>query len=737
MILKMKKTFPIVGMHCAGCALNLTKAIKKVRGVVDAKVTYATDKAVIEYDEKQIDWKALEKAVEGVGKYQIVLGETSEHKDHKDHDHAQMLAKNELEVLRRKVILSLGILVILMVGSLMSWLPIWVSFSLTTVVMFYSGAEFFTNAWMGLKSKTANMDTLVAMGTGTAYLYSSLVSFMPGVNQAGVYFETATAIVGLILLGRYLEAKAKTKAGQAIKELLKLQAKEAILLRNNKEVKVSLDEVVVGDKLVIKPGSKVPVDGLVIEGTSYLDESLITGESKPVRKQKGDRLIGGTINFKGRLVMEVTQVGAETMLFKIAKMVEEAQASQAPIQKLADKVSSVFVPAVIVIALVTFLVWYFVLNASFLTALTFFITVLIISCPCALGLATPIAIMVGTGRGAGMGILIKNAEKLQLAGKIDTLVFDKTGTLTKGNFVVTDVVLVDKSGWDRKKLIGVAAALEAGSEHPIAGAIIEMAKRLRVTVNKVSKFRAIEGKGVEGILGGKKVVIGNQKLMEERGLELTEEMEKKVISLMTEGKTVVQVLVANQHVGVIALADELKEKAKETVKSLQAKEVSVWMMTGDNKKTAVGVAKRLGIKNVVSEVLPRHKASEVERLQAKGGVVAMVGDGVNDAPALAKADVGIAMATGTEVAMETADITLVRGRVELVDKAIVLSKETMKVIVQNLFWAFGYNTILIPVAAGVLVPLGVRVSPILASSAMAFSSLSVVLNSLRLKKIKI
>jgi P-type Cu+ transporter len=725
----IKKSFSIVGMHCAGCASTLTKAIGKVKGVSEVQVTYATDKAIIAYDEKKIDWEALKKAVESVGSYKIVLDEERKHEDHgnnKRHDHGQMLAEDKFKTLRYKVIVSLGIFAILFIGSLLGWMSMQVAFVLTTIVMFYSGSEFFVNAWAGLLNKSANMDTLVAMGTGSAYVYSALSGVM--------YFETAVAIVGLVLLGRYLEAKAKLKAGQDIKELLKLQAKEAVLLVNGKEVMVAVENLKLGDVLVIKPGSKVAVDGVVIEGSSYIDESLVTGESKPVKKKKGDKLIGGTINFKGRLIMKVTQVGADTVLSKIATMVQEAQNSQAPIQKLADKVSSIFVPVVILLALSSFMVWYFVLGASFSTALTFFITVLIISCPCALGLATPIAIMVGTGRGASLGILIKTAEKLQIAGKVDTLVFDKTGTLTKGNFVVTNVLGVSPD-WSRKKLLKLAAGIEIGSEHPVAMAILEESGKMKL--DRLTGFQAIEGMGVEGKLSDKKVVVGNKKLMDKKRYVISKDLHLKGGKMMSEGKTVVYVGFEGEVVGVMALADEAKEEAQKTVKDLQMKDIDVWMMTGDNEETAKGVAKNLGIKNVLFEVLPKDKVSEIKKLQDKGKLVAMVGDGVNDAPALAKADIGMAMATGTEVAMETADISLVRGKVELVNQALLLSKKTMRVISQNLFWAFGYNVLLIPVAAGLFAPLGVKVSPILASGAMAFSSLSVVLNSLRLRRIKL
>lgn len=758
-----KQTFPIVGMHCSGCAGALTRVIKKVPGVADATVTYTTEKATIEYDPGGIDWEKLAEAVSSIGSYQIVLDAVSENHDDEmagHHDHAAMLKHEELVKLRRKLIFS-GILTVPLLVSMFVHLPNEISFVLTSVVLFYAGGEFFRNAWMGLKQASANMDTLIALGTGSAYVYSTVVTFWPALfgGDGHVYYETAAVIVTLILLGRYLEARAKSKAGDAIRSLMELQAKKARVLvsvesRNkNQEVRITkqefrqtndydehdvdLDEIRVGDLLVVKPGEKIPVDGRVLEGESYVDESLVTGESKPVKKLVGDMVIGSTINSKGRLVLEATQVGEGTMLAKIVQMVEEAQGSQAPIQKLADRVSGIFVPTVIVIAVVALLVWWLVLGTSFAFALGVFITVLIISCPCALGLATPISIMVGTGRGAQSGILIKNAEKLQIAGRIDAIALDKTGTLTQGRFGVTDVVSVDEKKWPSKKIVGLAAALEQGSEHPIAGAILDKAQELKVQLLKVNNFKAIEGKGVSGIVGKQSVLVGTEKLMEDEKVEIVAELIDVGETLKSNGKTVSYVAVDKVVIGVLALADEPKEGARELVEHLRQLGIDTWMITGDNRQTGEAVAGQLGITNVMAEVLPNQKAEKIVEMQQQYRVVAMAGDGVNDAPALAQAQVGIAMATGTDVAMETADITLLRGDIGLIAEAIDLSQKTMMNIKQNLFWAFGYNTILIPVAAGVLIPWGIQVNPMLASAAMAFSSVSVVMNALRLKRVKL
>jgi len=748
----MKKTFPITGMHCAGCAQNLTKAISKVTGVNSVVVAYTTEKTIIDYDEKKIDWKGLKKAVSSIGGYQIVLPqeksmdhkqmghENMDHKQMEDHDHGAPLKAKEIAILKQKTIISGILTAVVITGSMLKVLPHEIAFVLTTVTMGYSGKEFFVNAWKGLKSWTANMDTLIAMGTGSAWLYSTMVTFFPQVfeGKQPVYFETAGAIVTLIILGRYLESVAKGKASEAIRKLLNLQAKKALVIRNGKEVEINIDQVKQGDELVIKPGAKVPVDGMIIQGQSYIDEALVTGESKPVKKQTGDKIIGSTINKQGLLVMKATGVGEKTMLAQIVKLVEEAQSSQAPIQKLADKVSSIFVPVVILLALLGFLVWYFLLGLSFSAALVVAITILIVSCPCALGLATPISIMVGTGRGARAGILIKDAEKLQIAGKVKAIVFDKTGTLTEGNFKVVDIAQADVAPiMDKEEILRLAASLEQGSEHPIGEAIVSESELKKLKLNKPNNFEIVEGKGIKGTVDGKQLLLGTKRLMEENKVMRCATLDTEVERLKNQGKTMAWLSVDKRTMGALALEDSPKKEANEVVKKLQDHGLEVLMITGDNKETGEAVGKRLGISKVLAEVLPKDKAMEIKKLKDQYEVVAMVGDGVNDAPALAEAHIGIAMATGTDVAIEAGDITLLGGQINLIDKAISLSKKTMTNIKQNLGWAFGYNSLLIPIAAGVLKPWGVVISPIFASGAMAFSSLSVVLNALRLKRVRL
>lgn len=709
----MKQTFPITGMHCAGCAANLTRVISKVAGVNAVKVTYTTDQAEIDFDPARIDWSGVRNAVRSIGGYDIILPDsTPSHSDHSAHDHQQQAVDA-----KKKVIIGGILSVIIFFGEMFSLLPREIVFVLTSVVMGYSGREFFVNTWMGLKHFSANMDTLIAMGTGAAYVYSAAVTFWPqllGEDQP-VYFETAAVIITLVILGRYLEHAAKGRASAAIKKLLGLQAKKAILLIGNRQKEVEISAVKVGDRLLVKPGAKIPVDAVVVSGRSYVDESLVTGESVPVKKGLGDKVIGSTINKQGLLVVRAAAVGEATLLANIIRLVNEAQSSQAPIQKLADKISGIFVPVVIVIALLAFSVWYFIFGLSFAASLVIAITVLIISCPCALGLATPISIMVGTGRGAEAGILIKNAEKLQIAGKIRAIIFDKTGTLTKGEFGVTDVIALSKIG--KKNILQLAGSLELGSDHPIAAAIVSEAKKLKLKLSRPQNFINHEGWGISGKLGGSQYSLG------------------KIDFKSLAGKTVVGLKKGDQLLGVIGLADEPKPEAKALIGKLQQQGLAVWMISGDNQVTAAAIGKRLGIAHVLANVMPADKVNRVKELQRQYPVVAMVGDGVNDAPALAQSNVGMVMATGTDVAIEAGDITLLRGDINLVSQAIALSRATMANIKQNLFWAFGYNTVLIPVAAGILLPWGVSVSPVMASAAMAFSSLSVVFNALRLKQV--
>ena len=734
----MKQSFPIVGMHCAGCANNLTKAISKVPGVISVTVTYTTEKAMIEFDEHKIDWELVKKAASSIGSYQIVLPQKKPEMDHSQMDHSAPLKEKAIKVLKTKTIISGVLTLTVVIGSVLKFLPHEIAFIITAITMAYSGQEFFINAFKGLKSFTANMDTLIAMGTGAAFIYSTVVTFFPQLFETPqpVYYETAGAIITLIILGRYLEAVAKGKASQAIKKLLGLQAKKAIILESGKEVEINISDVQKGDHLIVKPGAKVPVDGIVIKGQSYLDEALVTGESMPVKKQVNDSVIGSTINKNGLLVIKATNVGSQTMLAQIVKLVEEAQSSQAPIQKLADKISGIFVPSVIIISLLAFLVWYFLLGLTFSSALVISITILIVSCPCALGLATPISIMVGTGRGAKAGILIKDAEKLQIAGNIKAVVFDKTGTLTEGNFKVTDIVPADiKPIPSQNDILFLASSLEKGSEHPIGEALVEKAKGLKL-INP-QNFKIIEGKGISGQVNAKNLLLGTQKLMEESQVLRCAALDENISQLKNQGKTIAYLAVDKKTIGAVALEDSPKKEALEVIQNLKNQGLKVIMITGDNKETGQAIAKRLGINQVLAEVLPQDKEKEIKKLKEKYEVVAMVGDGVNDAPALAQANIGIAMATGTDVAIEAGDITLLGGQIDLIDKAITLSKKTMTNIKQNLFWAFGYNSLLIPIAAGVLKPVNITISPIFASGAMAFSSLSVILNALRLKKVKL
>lgn len=690
-----KKSYPVIGMHCASCAKLIERSLTSTPGVVAASVNYGSESATIEMDEGVSDAE-IKKAVQNAG-YSLAEEESDK----------EEIKKEELRKLKSKVIIT-GILAVLVVlGSFPSIFKI--SFDplllliLATPVQFWSAKEFYLATWSGLKNRAASMDTLIVIGTTAAYGYS-LFSLVFG---GEMYFDTAAVIIALILLGRYLEAKTKAHTSDALKKLLGLQAKTARVIRGSDEIDIPIEEVEVGDKIRVRPGEKIPVDGIIIEGSTSIDESMVTGESMPVEKIKGDTVIGSTMNKNGSIIFKATKVGKDTMLSQIVKMVGEAQSSRAEIQRLADAVSSYFVPIVLMLAVATFVVWFDI--GAFSQSLTNMIAVLIIACPCAMGLATPTAIMVGVGRGAERGILIKDAQSLEVAYKIKSIIFDKTGTLTKGEPQVTDV-----SG--DKNTLQIAASLEVGSEHPLAEAIISEGKRRNVKIEKVKDFKAVTGKGIEGVLGGKKYFLG-------KPTTRTKEVEE----LEEQGKTVVSLISGKKQIGIIAIADTLKEGAKDIIEALERKGISTWMISGDNERTAKAIAKQLDINNVLAGVLPHQKADKVRELEN----VAFVGDGVNDAPALAASDVGIAMGTGTDVAIESAGITLLNKDIKSVLVALNLSRVTVKVIRQNLFWAFGYNVILIPAAA-----LG-YLNPMIAAFAMAASSISVVGNSLRLKIAKI
>ncbi len=725
-----KTTLKITGMHCASCATILTRALQAVPGVKSVVVNYGTEKAQVEFDEKTATENALVEAVKKKGYGALVWQEESYKKE-------ALLQKKELQRMERKIILSTALsLPALMLSMLFMDFPyreylLWI---LSTPVQFYIGWPFYRGTWTALKNKSANMDSLIALGTTAAYGYSVYAVLFAQGHQ---YFEISAILITLVILGKYLEARAKSRTSEAIKKLMEMGAKTATVIRKGKEIKVPIEEVLVGDLIMVKPGEKIPVDGLIQEGHSSVDESMVTGESIPVEKKKGDAIIGSTINKQGSFTFKATKVGSETVLARIVKLIEDAQAKKAPIQRFADMISAYFVPLVIILALLTFLMWFFLfpqgeqpLEFALITA----VAVLVIACPCALGLATPTAIMVGTGKGAQQGILIKGGDALESAHKITSVIFDKTGTLTKGKPEVTDTVPLNRAS--ERKLLEISGSLEHKSEHPLAEAIVSRAKAEKISFRKVDGFEALVGKGVRGRIGGKMYVLGNQKLMKEKAVLLAP-FQRKLEELEDEGKTVMLLAENKKILGMIAVADEMKEDSAEAVKRLQQLGVKTYMITGDNPRTAAAIAHKAGIKEFFAEVAPEEKARYVKQLQRKGKV-AMVGDGINDAPALAQADIGIAMGSGTDVAMESGNVVLMKNNLLDVPKAIKLSKLTMAKIKQNMFWALIYNVLGIPVAAGIFYPFtGWLLSPIIAGGAMALSSVSVVTNALLLKRKKL
>ena len=744
-------TLPITGMTCANCAATIQRTLeKKVAGVVGATVNFASEKARVEYDPAQVSRRDLVEAIEKIG-YSVTEGGPD---GLEDRERAARQAEIQAQTYKFWIGLafSLPLFVLSMTrdfGLLGAWADAsWVNvlmLALATPVQFYVGWDYYAGAFNALRNRSANMDVLIAMGSSAAYFYSIpvTVDLMLGSSALGthVYYETAAVIITLIKLGKLLEVQAKGKTSAAIKKLMGLRPKTARVVRDHQEIDVPISDVAVGDIVVVRPGEKIPVDGLVIEGRSAVDESMMTGESLPVTKQTGDEVIGGSINKQGRLKFEAKRVGAETALAQIIRLVEEAQGSRAPIQRLADQVAGVFVPIVLLIALVTFLIWWVVVDLGLTPAMIRMVAVLVIACPCALGLATPTAIMVATGRGAQQGILFKNSQALEQAHSLEVIVLDKTGTLTLGEPSVTDIWVKDqklKNGADR--LLYLAASVEAGSEHPLGEAIVRAARESELQLAQPEEFEAQTGQGVIARVGGHRVTLGNAKMMKEGSVPL-EGLEAEAKRLQSEAKTVVWMAVDGEALGLIGIADTLKPGSKEAVHQMHQLGLTVVMMTGDNAATASRIAEQAGIDRVLSEVLPGEKASQIQKLQSESrGLVGMVGDGINDAPALAQADVGIAIGTGTDVAMETADVTLMRGDLRSVPQAIALSKATLRTIKQNLFWAFFYNVVLIPVAAGALYPFAAlpgalrSLHPILAALAMAFSSVTVVTNSLRLKQ---
>ncbi|MCC6661540.1 MAG: cadmium-translocating P-type ATPase [Phycisphaerales bacterium] len=803
----VRTDLPIEGMSCASCANRIEKRLAKQPGVASASVNFATKVATVKYDPAATGPEALARAVDDIGYKAIVpratdilgvhgraganvppphgqpgrdhgamlaaqagsgAGGHGSHAAHampvaagEDHSAHMHVGENETRRLLVKIVvgaaLSLPVLVIAMSHGRIAafdvpWIN-WLQLALTTPVLVWCGGQFFSSAWKGLKHFSANMDTLVAMGTGAAYLDSLAAtiwpSFFAGVtggashgavatNAASstrmvpVYYEAAAVIIVLILLGKYFEARATGRTTAAIKRLIGLQAKTARVVRDGRELDVPVETVVVGDRVLVRPGEKIPVDGRVESGGSAVDESMLTGESVPVEKREGDEVFGATMNTTGALRLVATRVGADTALRQIVRLVQEAQGSKAPIARLADRISGVFVPIVIAIAAAAFVVWWFVsppesrLSMSLVTA----VSVLIIACPCALGLATPTAIMVGTGLGAERGILIKGGEALETAHKMTAIVLDKTGTITHGRPAVTDVVAAP--GFDEREVLGLAASAERHSEHPLAAAIVREATARAIPLVEPAAFNAVVGHGVEATVDGRGLLVGKPLLLEQRGVPVS--LMAKAEELAALGRTAMFVAVDGREAGIVAVADTIRPESRDAIATMHGLGLRVVMMTGDNRRTAEAVAVQVGVDQVYAEVLPRGKSDKVKALQAEGHIVGMVGDGINDAPALAQADVGLAVGTGTDIAMESADITLMRGDLRAVPQAIALSHATMRAIKQNLFWAFIYNIVGIPVAAGVLYPFtGWLLSPILASAAMAFSSVSVVLNSLRLR----
>ena len=744
----------VAGMSCASCVGRVEKALGGVPGVTAVNVNLASEKANVEYLPGTVEPRNLEHAVEDAG-YGVVGQEEEAAVD---------AGEREYRKLRNSFLWAAALTLLILVGSIphmlgvpspvpMGWLNLGL-LALATPVQFWAGWRFYKGAWGAIKHGQANMNTLVVVGTSAAYLYSLVATVAPGLfagGRADVYFDTSALIITLILLGRLLEARAKGRTNEAIKKLAGLQAKTARVVRSGEEVDVPVEEVEVGDVVVVRPGEKVPVDGRLVNGESAVDEAMISGEPIPVSKGVGDEVIGATINKSGSFRMEATKVGRDTALAQIIRMVEEAQGTKAPIQRLADKVSGVFVPIVVVVAIITFLIWWTIGPApAFTFALLNFVAVLIIACPCAMGLATPTSIMVGTGKGAEMGILIKGGETLEGAHKLTTVVLDKTGTLTRGKPELTDVVT--SNGLPEDELLRLVASAERGSEHPLGEAIVEGAKDRSIDLADAERFEAVAGRGMKAVVDGREVLAGNAALLEQEGISgdgLLHEGEE----LSASGKTPMFVAVDGEPAGLVAVADTVRAESREAVERLHDMGLKVAMLTGDNRRTAGAIAGELGIDRVLAEVLPEDKVGEVKKLQAEGEVVAMVGDGINDAPALAKADVGVAIGTGTDVAMEAADLTLISGDVRGVARAIKLSKATIRNIKQNLFWAFAYNVALIPVAAGILYPffsggtvpqilqpaLGEYgfLNPVLAAAAMALSSVTVLGNALRLRRARI
>lgn len=714
----------IGGMHCASCAQNIESSLKKVNGVKNVNVNFATETAKIEYDENSTTIEELYKIIENLG-YIVV--------HNKD-----LFNDQETKKLKKLFIFSLVFTIpIFLISMPFKWFNIEIPYEniilifLATPVQFLVGYRFYKSAFNALKNKKANMDTLIAIGTTAAYVYSLIVLVYPTRFGDHLYFETSSVIITFIILGKWMESMTKGKASHAIKKLLELQPKNAFILKHGEEIQVNVEEIKQGDIVIVKPGMKIPVDGIIIDGYASIDESMITGESIPVEKVKGQEVIGGTINKNGYIRFKATRVGKDTVLSQILRLIEDAQMKKAPIQKIADNISSIFVPVVFFIAFLSFLIWYFVFSQSLYFALSIFISVLIIACPCALGLATPTAIMLGSGKGAEIGILIKNTEVVEKINKIDTIVFDKTGTLTKGKPEVVDVI-----SFGKLDPLFYAAIAEKNSDHPLAQVVIKKAEQKWNKIPNVKKFDYIPGSGIIAKYENKTILVGNRNLIKKYKIDF-DKIEYKMQELESQGKTVFIVVLNKKIIGLIALSDCIKDEAKYVIDYLKKNGKEIFMLTGDNIRAANYIAKKLNLDNVIAEVMPDEKEKEIQKLQQAGRKVLMIGDGINDAPALARADVSIAIGAGSDIAIETGDIILVKNNLFDVINAINLSKLTIKKIKQNLFWAFFYNSLGIPIAAGLLYPFtGFLLNPMMAGIAMAFSSVSVVANSLTIRKFK-
>ncbi|KYG34360.1 heavy metal translocating P-type ATPase [Alkalihalobacillus trypoxylicola] len=726
-------TLQIEGMTCAACANRIEKGLSKVEGVQEANVNYALERSVIKYDSEVVDRGKLEEVVNKLGYYAL---------QEKDEEERESLKERSYEKLKSLFLFS-ALLTLPLFWTMVThfeflsflYMPRifaepWIQFALATPVQFVVGATFYKGAFHAIKNKSANMDVLVALGTSAAYFYSIYLMFEARATghegMVDLYFETSAVIITLIMLGKLFETRAKGRTSQAIKQLLNLQAKQALVIRNGEAVTIAIEEVVVGDRVVVKPGEKIPVDGTVIEGYSAVDESMITGESIPVEKKPGMEVIGATFNTNGSIKMKATKVGRDSALAQIIKVVEEAQGSKANIQRLADKVSGVFVPVVIVFSIIVFCIWYFFIEpGNISSALIPTISILVIACPCALGLATPTSIMAGSGRAAEIGLLFKSGEHLESAQSVDTVVLDKTGTITKGEPTLTDIISCNQS--QKNQLLKLVASAESKSEHPLAQAIVRQAKNQSLLIDEPSSFMAIPGGGISATVNDYEILVGTRKLFEKESINY-KQMEPTLLQLEKQGKTAILVAKNQELFGIMAVSDVIKESSKSAINRLKRLGLDVIMLTGDNERTAKAIAEEVGIKKVIAEVVPEQKSAQIKRLQENGKIVAMVGDGINDAPALAVANVGMAIGTGADVAIEAADIALMKGDLHSVSDAILMSKKTMKNIKENLFFAFIYNSIGIPIAA-----LGL-LAPWLAGAAMAFSSVSVVLNALRLQK---